>query len=78
MLYSYICKKCNNKMEVDIRPEELNNFKPVCSECGSGMRRDWKAGITIGAGDRSDEIQSTSFAKERLKIRPSGKTQVFY
>lgn len=65
-------------MEVDIRPEELSSFKPKCPECGNEMRRDWKAGITVGAGDRSDEIQSTSFAKERLKIRPSGKTQVFY
>lgn len=65
-------------MEVDIRPEKLSSFKPECPECGNDMRRDWKAGITVGAGDRSDEIQSTSFAKERLKIRPSGKTQVFY
>ena len=78
MLYRFICKECKNVQTVNCSHEDLKGLEMKCDKCGSNMRRDWKTVLTVGLGDDADSIQSTSVVKERLKVRPSGKTQVFY
>lgn len=78
MLYSFICPNCKNKITKDLSVNDINSYEIKCDKCNSKMRRDWKASIQIGAGDRAEDIQSMSFTKERMKNRPSGKTQVYY
>ena len=58
--------------------EELKTLEVTCDNCGTPMRRDWRTTLSVAPGDTSEDIQSTSVVKERLKVRPSGKTQIYY
>jgi len=78
MIYTYKCPECGKLKEENMTVDEMENAEVYCEECKVKMNRYWKAGIRVGEGNRSDDIQSTSFTKERLKIRPSGKTQIYY
>lgn len=78
MLYDFICPKCGEKLQVNVSSSEVKLLKPKCSNCGNDMRRNYKAIIQIGIGDSADEIHDTSYVKECLKTRPTGKSKVFY
>lgn len=78
MLYSYICRECGEHTTVDIPAADLAGHEEPCPRCGRRMGRSFRTAIRIGAGDGADDIQTTSFAKERLRVRPSGKRKVLY
>jgi len=78
MLYNFICPKCKERVSENVPSSEIKSLKVMCPKCDTEMRRDWKTIIKIGDGDKADEIHETSFIKERLKTRPSGKSRVFY
>ena len=78
MIYSFICSKCGNKVQKNVPVSEIKNIIVKCDNCGTDMRRDWKASIRVGLGDSASEIHETSFVRESLKTRPTGKSKVFY
>lgn len=78
MLYRFICPECKNKKEVNVPSNEIKSYLAVCDSCGGKMRRDWKASLQVSESDRSENVVETSWLKEGMKKRFSGKTQIYY
>lgn len=77
MKYEFKCKKCGAIRTVDIEMSKISEAKIMCS-CGSEMRRVWKASLIIPDYMKADQSQEMSYINDRLNIRPSGKTKVYY
>lgn len=78
MLYKFICPKCGAGKEVNISSNEIKNYVAVCDSCGENMRRDWKTSLHISDSDRAENVAETSWLKESMKKRFSGKSQIYY
>lgn len=78
MLYRFICPKCKNRKEISIPSNELKDYSAICDSCGNKMRRDWKSSLQVSESDRSENIEETSWLKEGMKKRFSGKSQIYY
>ncbi len=78
MLYDYICPKCGSRKEIDAPYGERKVESPECESCGAEMRRNWGSFLYTQDSDRSDNISETSWLKQGMKKRFSGKTRIYY
>ena len=78
MRYNFICEKCGKTKEVEVPYTEKDKLTIICEDCNVPMRRNWKSAIFVSNDCKSDEIEETSWIKERMKVRPSGKTRAIY
>ena len=78
MLYKFICSNCGYKKEINIPSDKIKGYIAVCDSCGENMRRDWKTSLTISDSDRAENVAETSWLKESMKKRFSGKSQIYY
>ena len=78
MRYNFICDKCKKTKEVEVPYTERDTVEVFCDDCKIPMRRNWKSAIFVSNECKSSEIEETSWLKERMKVRPSGKTRAIY
>ena len=78
MLYRFICPVCKKGKEVDIPAADIKGHVEICEDCGNPMRRDWRASLHISDSDKAENIAETSWLKEGMKKRFSGKSQIYY
>lgn len=78
MRFKYICNKCKSTEIIDVPSSEADKNIPICINCNIPMRRDWKGGISVSEECKSDNIEETSWLKERMKILPSGRTKALW
>lgn len=78
MLYKFICPECGDRKEVDIPSAEIKNYKALCDSCGAVMRRDWKASLYTSESDKAENVVETSWLKQGMKKRFSGKSKIYY
>lgn len=78
MQYTFICPNCKNRETIEIPFSALSNVSLRCQKCDTPMRRDWKSSIFVSNDCKAENIEQTSWIKERFYNRPSGKTQVLY
>lgn len=77
MKYEFKCSNCNARKIVDIDISKISEAKVIC-DCGSEMKRVWKASLIVPEYMKADQSQEMSYINDRMKIRPSGKTKVYY
>ena len=78
MRFKYICNKCKSTETIDVPSSEEDKNIPVCINCGIPMRRDWRGNIAVSDECKAENIEETSWLKERMKIRPSGRTKALW
>lgn len=78
MRYRFNCKNCNRSTDIVASYEDIKNSSIVCSKCGSPMQRDWKAGMYTRDNDRAENLEETSWLRERMNYSPTGKSKVLY
>lgn len=77
MKYEFKCKKCGKIKTVDLPMSEISSAKITCA-CSGDMKRVWKASLIVPEYMKADQSQEMSYVNDRLNIRPSGKTKVYY
>lgn len=78
MKYNFICSKCGKTKEVEIPYTDIKTTVVMCDECNTIMHQNWKASLYVSNEGKAENIEEASWIKERMKVRPSGKTQVIY
>lgn len=78
MRFKYICSKCKATEIIDVPSSESEKNIPICNKCNIPMRRDWRGNISIAEECRAENIEETSWLKERMKILPSGRRKAVW
>lgn len=78
MRFRYICSECKSFKTIDVPFSEMDKNIPLCENCNISMRRDWKGNISISEECKSDNIEETSWLKERMRILPSGRSKAVW
>ena len=78
MRFRYICNNCKSTETIDVPSSEVDKNIPICMLCGVPMRRDWRSNISVSEECKSDNIEETSWLKERMKILPSGRNKALW
>jgi len=77
MKYKFECKNCGKVKIIDIPMEQISNKKVIC-DCGNNMKRVWTTSLIIPEYMKAEQTQEMAYVNDRLNIRPSGKTKVYY
>ena len=78
MRFRYICNNCKSTETIDVPSSEVDKNIPICMLCGVLMRRDWRSNISVSEECKSDNIEETSWLKERMRILPSGRSKAVW
>lgn len=77
MKYEFKCKNCGKTKVIDVPMSEISGIKIIC-DCGTPMRRVWKASLIVPDYMKAEQTQEMAYVNDRLNIRPSGKTKIYY
>lgn len=78
MRFKYICNKCKDTKTIDVPFSKAEDTIPICNKCNIPMRRDWRGNISVSDDCKSENIEETSWLKERMKILPSGRRKAIW